>query len=321
MNLGIKVFCFTKPMTFFLVTLRRFMPRIIVTMLVVMAVVGIFRLATGNDRKSGEMVLVTPAELHESLAQRNAKRDGEKVKTIEKRIREKNASRSNRQPAQFGTKPLESAAVLAVLASGVQTVEERVQQFQAMRGIALSKEELESALAFFAGKQVPAGIERGSTQWMADELMTVLRLQQPPQENLATELGKVAFQPGTDPVVRDYLMQHLGHLWEQFGAREEIEKSLWLAVASSDETTPGSALIALSRGYQRDQQEKGLDKVRQQALVMAQNPATGLAVRVTALSIAGEGQGAAVKELADSLIIDPATPLILRKVAERVLVP
>jgi hypothetical protein len=30
----------------------------------------------------------------------------------------------------------------------------------------------------------------------------------------------VAFQPATDPVVRDYLMQHLGHLWEQYGARE-----------------------------------------------------------------------------------------------------
>ena len=135
---------------------------------------------------------------------------------------------------------------------------------------------------------------------------------------LAAELGKIAFQPGTDPVVRDYLMQHLGHLWEQFGAREEIEKSLWLVVASSDETTPGSALIALSRGYQRDQQEKSLDKVWQQALVLAQNPTTGLAVRVTALSIAGEGQDAAVKELATRLVQDPATPVILRKVAEHV---
>ena len=211
--------------------------------------------------------------------------------------------------------------MLAVLASGKQTVEERVQQVQAMRGIVLSKEELESALAFFAGKQVPAGMGKGSMQWLADELMTVLRLQQPPQENLAAELGKVAFQSGTDPVVRDYLMQHLGHLWEQFGAREEIEKSLWLAVASSDETTPGSALIALSRGYQRDQQEKSLDKVRQQALVLAQNPTTGLAVRVTALSIAGERKDAAVKELANNLITDPATPMILRKVAERVVAP
>ncbi len=55
--------------------------------------------------------------------------------------------------------------------------------------------------------------------------------------------------------------------------------------------------------------------------MLAQNPATGLAVRVTALSVAGDGQDTSVKELADGLIMDPATPLILRKVAERVLVP
>ncbi len=81
---------------------------------------------------------------------------------------------------------------------------------------------------------------------------------------------------------------------------------------------PGTALIALSRGYQRDQQEKSLEKVRQQAFALARNPATGLAVRVTALSISSEGGDTAVKELANSLIQDPATPAILRKVAEHV---
>jgi lipopolysaccharide biosynthesis regulator YciM len=187
-----------------------------------------------------------------------------------------------------------------------------------MRGIVLSKEERESALTFFAGKQVPKGMGKGSMQWLADELLTVLRLQQSPQEGLAAESAKVAFQPRTDPVVRDYIMQHLGHLWEQYGAREEIEKSLWRAVASSDETTPGTALIALSRGYQRDQQEKSLEKVLLQAFALAQNPATGLAVRISALSIAGEGGDAAVKELANSLTQDPATPVILKKVAEHV---
>jgi hypothetical protein len=226
-----------------------------------------------------------------------------------------------RHPQLFRAKAMEPRAVIGILASGSQTVNERVERLQAIRGTVLSRAERESAMAFFAGKQTPEGMGKGSMQWLADELMTVLRLQEPPQEGLAAELGNVAFQPGTDPVVRDYIMQHLGHLWEQFGAQEEIEKSLWQAVESSDETTPGSALIALSRGYLRDQQPQNLEKVRQQAFVLAQNPATGLAVRVTALSIAGEGQGTAVKKLASSLIQDPATPVILRKVAERVGLP
>jgi hypothetical protein len=160
---------------------------------------------------------------------------------------------------------------------------------------------------------------KGSQQWLADELLTVMRLQEPPQEGLAKDLAKAAFQAETDPVVRDYIMQHLGHLWEQTGPREEIEEALWQAVESSDETTPGTALLALSRGYERDGQEDGLAKVRQQALSLAQNPNTAPAVRVTALSIAGEGGATEVKHLAGDLIGNPETPVMLRKVAERVL--
>jgi hypothetical protein len=227
-------------------------------------------------------------------------------------------SGATRQSLPFRGKPGEPEAVLEVLASGSETVEERVSRLQGIRGKVLSHTGRESALAFLTGKQVPEGMTKGSLHWLADELLTVLRQQQPPWEGLAVELGKVAAFSETDPVVRDYLMQHLGHVWEQYGAQEEIERSLWQAVGSVDETTPGTALMALSRGYQRDQQPENLKKVQQQALILAQNPATSLAVRVTALSIAGEGGGPVVKELSASLIADPGTPVILRKVAERV---
>ena len=227
-------------------------------------------------------------------------------------------SGSQRQPLQFRAKPVDPFAVLSILASGKQTVEDRVRQVQGMRGISFSKEERESALAFLAGQQVPAGMGKGSMQWLADELLTALRLQNPPWDGLAAELAKVAFQPDTDPVVRDYIMQHLGHLWEQAGARKEIDAALWRAVETDDETTPGTALIALSRGYARDQDEESLAAVHERALALAHNPDGTLAVRVTALSIAGDGGGAEVKELAGRLIKDATTPVILRKVAERV---
>jgi len=243
---------------------------------------------------------------------------GDNLETSGSGFDETIASARFRQPLQFRAKPVEPAAVLAVLASGTQTVEERVGQLQGMRGILLSKDERDSALAFLAGKEVPEGMGKGSMHWLADEVLTVMRLQEPPWDGLAEELAKAAFQPGTDPVVRDYIMQHLGHLWEQYGSRKEIDSALWRAVASSDETTPGTALIALSRGYERDQQEKELVKVRQQALELARNPQTGLAVRVTALSIAGDGGGKEVKNLAADLVRNAATPVILKKVAERV---
>ena len=228
------------------------------------------------------------------------------------------SSGSHRQPLQFRSKPVEPVAVLAVLASGKQTVDERVRQLQVMRGISFSGDERKAALAFLAGTDWPEGMGKGSAHWLADELLTALRLQNPPWDGLAVALGEVAFQPGTDPVVRDYIMQHLGHLWEQYGAREEIDQSLWRAVGTSDETTPGTALIALSRGYERDQREKNLADVWQRALALAADPNTTLAVRVTALSIAGDGGGREVKELAESLAKNSETPVILKKVAERV---
>jgi hypothetical protein len=63
-------------------------------------------------------------------------------------------------------------------------------------------------------------------------------------------------------------MQHLGHLWEKSGPLHDIDAALWLAVATFDDTTPGTALIALSRGYERHGQARSLAKVQQQALIL-----------------------------------------------------
>ncbi len=56
-------------------------------------------------------------------------------------------------------------------------------------------------------------------------------------------------------------------------------------------------------------------EVRRRAFELARNSDTSLAVRVTALSIAGEGGGREVEELAAELATNPETPVILKKVA------
>lgn len=162
-------------------------------------------------------------------------------------------------------------------------------------------------------------LAKSEGHWLADELLTNLRMQEPPREELAAELAEVAFRPNTDPVIRDYIMQHLGHLWEQFGAREEIEAALWQGVDSADDTTPGTALIALSRGYERDERPKSLRQVREKAMDLAVSPNTPMASRVTALAIAGEAGDKAARELAEKLLKDEKMPLMLRQVAENLL--
>jgi hypothetical protein len=132
-----------------------------------------------------------------------------------------------------------------------------------MCGISFSREEREFGLAFLACMEVPEGMAVSSMCWLTDELLTVMRLQEPPWDGLAAELGKVAFESSCDPMVRYYIMLHLGHLWEQQGSRKDIDAALWRAVKTSDETTPGTALITLNRGYARDQQPKSLAKFQQ----------------------------------------------------------
>lgn len=195
----------------------------------------------------------------------------------------------------------------------------RVRGLQELRGGLLTQDERERALAFLMGKNLPERVDRGTYHWVADELLTVLQLQKPPQQNLSTLLEELISSTQTDPVIRDYAVQHLGQLWELYGPSKEIEAALWKAVGSADQTTPGSALIALSRGYQRDEVVGKLAEVRRRALEMAENPSTSLAARVSALSIAGEAGGEPVKLLAARLVADGATPVILRKVAERAL--
>ncbi len=213
--------------------------------------------------------------------------------------------------------PSEPSALGSLLETRGLSVDERVSRLQKMRGSGLIEDERERALAFLGGQQWPEGMPVASVHWLADELLTVLRQQEPAQKNLPEALTKTAFQAETDPIIRDYIMQHLGHLWEQHGTSREIEDALWQAISTSDETTPGTALIALSRGYSRDQNEKSLVKLRQKALELAENPNTKLAARASALAIAGEGADEKVGQLAVDLLKNPDTPLILRKVAER----
>jgi hypothetical protein len=255
--------------------------------------------------------------------EREGKQVGKRKKGKEresgKGLREDSASEALAAIAEVTDGPRPPLQLMGLLATGKPTVNERVRQLRGLRGKSFAEEDRERALAFLSGNDWPEGIGKGSMHWLGDELLTALRLQDPPWDGLAAALGEVAFQPTTDPVLRDYIMQHLGHYWEQYGSRKEIDQALWRAVGSSDTTTPGTALIALSRGYQRDQQQAQLENVQQRAFELARDPATPLAVRVTALSIAGDGPNKDVKQLAQNLAQTKETPVILRTVAERVL--
>jgi hypothetical protein len=111
-----------------------------------------------------------------NVAKNGKVQEAEKLGASGTGVDETIVSASARQSLQFREKSMEPTEVLAVLATGKETVDERVRWLQGMRGISLFKEERESALAFLAGKEVPEGVGKGSMHWLADELLTALRL-------------------------------------------------------------------------------------------------------------------------------------------------
>jgi hypothetical protein len=193
-----------------------------------------------------------------------------------------------------------------------------INEIRAVRGSLLTAEERKVILNLLSGRVIPDNVNKVTAPWLADELLTVLRMQEPPWEKLPEELEEAAFQPGTDPVVRDYIMQHLGHWWEQNGTQSAIEATLWRGVETSDSTTPATALIALARGYEREAQSDQLKRVQVKAFAMAQDPNRSLAVRATALSLAGGSENPEVKKYAQTLLTQANTAEILRKIAEKV---
>lgn len=222
----------------------------------------------------------------------------------------------------LATRITEHSAYQALVPRTVPTDEgvvERIRQIRQRRGEKLSPAERELAMEFLAGKVIVDGVSGSAFHWLADEVLTSLRLQEPPQSGLAKNLTAIASDPATDPVIRDYISQHLGHLWEQRGFDQDVADGLWATLDSSDETTPGSALIALSGGYTRDGNVEQLARVRAKAFELASNPATPLSARVTAFGIAGEGASEETRGLATRLLVKEDTPLILKRIAEAIL--
>ncbi len=154
------------------------------------------------------------------FAKGNEKRVGRDMAAGDKGITEVAILSAHRQPLPFRAKAVEPAAVLGVLASGKQTVNERVGQLRGMRGIMLSAEERAAAVEFLAGRNVPEGMGKGSMHWLADELMTVLRLQEPPQEGLAAELGNTGDGSGGAGLSDAASRPSVGAIWGAGGDRE-----------------------------------------------------------------------------------------------------
>jgi hypothetical protein len=86
----------------------------------------------------------------------------------------------------------------------------RVTQMRSLS--ALSSDEQQTLYAAMLHDQLPEGVSRPSWNWMVDVMMTTLRTQGADTSTMVERFSEVARTERVDFTVRDYALQHLGHL-------------------------------------------------------------------------------------------------------------
>jgi len=119
---------------------------------------------------------------------------------------------------------------------------------------------------------------------------------------------------GQDIVVRDYALQHLGHLREDGGDQELITATLYSAASQKNGPLAGTALLSLvQNGEVHDPQQR--ETTTRLALQAASNPEMDLRSRISAIQVAGRWNDPASLTLATEIALSEASPIPLRLAA------
>lgn len=170
----------------------------------------------------------------------------------------------------------------------------------------LSASDRDEIYSFFANTSPPDGLPVEAWRWLMDSAFTLLRNDGSDNAGYARQLENIFRNPDGDPIVRDYAVQHLGHLLASGGGSESILPVLRDAIAEKGNSIAGTALLALDQNYPGDQETSDL------ALRLATDPETHLTSRVTALQVAAAQKNEDALPLAVGLATDSSQPTSLR---------
>lgn len=166
-----------------------------------------------------------------------------------------------------------------VLGDSGLSVRQRVAALDALDS-PLSRGESE---AIFRGIENPihlGDIGESSWHWLVDELITTLRKRGAAPGEIRERLEAIHRDTSRSIVVRDYALQHLGHLRSESVDTEPITRTLTSAVAEKRGPLAGTALLALN-------QTRVNRRAGEAALAVAADPTTDIRSRITAIQVAG----------------------------------
>lgn len=189
-------------------------------------------------------------------------------------------------------------------------IHQRVAAIREAAAEGLDAKEIQAAYTFIAESSEELSGE--NYHWMADEVLIALRNQEQLPADIETRLAAIATDPGQDLVIRDYALQHLGHLHQEGGGDSAIiEATLWQAASNPQGDLAGTALIALATAASdgRLPNPAELPKI---AKTLATDPTYSVATRSTALSLLGEHGGEEALPTLQAVSQDTSAPTLLR---------
>ena len=197
-------------------------------------------------------------------------------------------------------------------------VRSRVTQMRSLS--ALSSDEQETLYAAMLQDELPEGISRPSWNWMVDVMMTTLRTQGADISTMVERFSELARTERVDYTVRDYALQHLGHLKGEGADRETVDPILSDALGITDATVAGTALLALDNGLQSGELTEEVRIPRaSQAAAIASDTSYSLESRVTALQVAARHDPSSVAQLAQQIVAQDDAAEILKLSAQAAL--
>ncbi len=167
------------------------------------------------------------------------------------------------------------------------------QRFEALHALQrpLNAEELRVLYAFLLGRHEED--EQPFGQVLKNDLMNALLQQEPLPAGLEEMLAQVFRDQNQHVVLRDYAVQYLTALHEQLDApsmadalatQTQIQQLLWEALAETDSSIAGTALLGLSR-LADVHQEIDREKVAAAALQLAGAGSTSDLTQMTAMQV------------------------------------
>ncbi len=179
----------------------------------------------------------------------------------------------------------------------------------------LSRPEVEALFGFLLEKHPEDDTQRGHI--LKSDLMDALCVQPNLQPDLTKVLAELYHDHDQNVVIRDYAVQHLALLDERLTEalawsssqietqRQLIETLLWEASAETDSSIGGTALLALMRSLNPNDQPSQ-ERLGTTALRRANDPAISPLARVTAIQVCAQIQvHAALPHLSRTAAQDP----------------